>query len=663
MIKRDLMQRLCVAAALVTLIFTAAARAEKRIIVPRAANAQGMINLPYSVPDNTGNQWMIYPGGWFQQQGNQPIYSNAAMLLINGAQPQMRNNLARIDPKTGELVFENMQMAGCVVTRRVLINREDNYVRYIDTIKNTQGAEQTINLQLQSTLNYGVNVAQIIPDPRKKDQNLAWVAQTGSGRTAVEVFAGKGAKFAPAINWPPGNNVVQANLSVPIPANKEIALMHLHSTAATQDAGTAWVNGLKDAKIIATLPKEIRRSLVNFSGGENFIGDTEILRGELLDVVELRGGDQLKGTLREQDFKLQAFYGTVTLPVEKVVGVINVGQFRPRQLVITTDGQIIGGKPLKETIDLELSSGQVTQVPVSQVSRVGYRKRPGDPEDLENAQPTVQLRTGERLAVVLPTQPIAVASRYGNLQLDPAAVAAIVMQSEEHGAHDIYLVDGSKFVGFATADAFELTLAGGESQQPVRFPISTVARLQLTARIDDRDDSTAAFELANDDLLAGSLTGEIKIETAFDTITVNAAEVRRLTHNREMGTEVQITLWDQSSVSGQLQDADLVCKLASGVTMKVPVALVEEYNQPQPQPSAMMVEKIKLVINDLNAEDWKQRERAEAQLAGMGPVVIGVLKQVRGNQPPEAQQRIDTILKQLEKPSTSPKPAGQENSQ
>ena len=60
-------------------------------------------------------------------------------------------------------------------------------------------------------------------------------------------------------------------------------------------------------------------------------------------------------------------------------------------------------------------------------------------------------------------------------------------------------------------------------------------------------------------------------------------------------------------------------------------------------------EKIKKVVEDLNSKDWKQRDRAEAALLSMGPSAIGVLKQLRQDQPPEAQQRFDNILQQLEK--------------
>src|SRR2546421_11438460 len=64
--------------------------ASGRII--RGVAAGGMVQLPYSVSDAGGNQWMIYPGGWCQMQGNNPIFSQGAMIMINGGQPQVRNN-------------------------------------------------------------------------------------------------------------------------------------------------------------------------------------------------------------------------------------------------------------------------------------------------------------------------------------------------------------------------------------------------------------------------------------------------------------------------------------------------------------------------------------------------------------------------------------------
>src|SRR5580704_8960251 len=68
----------------------------------------GVVNLPYMVNDNSGNQWRIFQNGWLQQIGNMPIYSQGASILINGNQVGQTNNQGRMDEKTGELILENL---------------------------------------------------------------------------------------------------------------------------------------------------------------------------------------------------------------------------------------------------------------------------------------------------------------------------------------------------------------------------------------------------------------------------------------------------------------------------------------------------------------------------------------------------------------------------
>src|SRR3954469_23494858 len=148
-----------------------------------AAPGAGGVNLPYTVADNAGNQWRVYQYGQLQQSGNMPLYSQGAMLHINGNQPMLQGR-ARMDEKTNELVLENMPANGVTVTRRILFMKETNTVRYIDIIKNTSGQDQNVQVMVQTSLNYSVNTAQSVADPKKKDQNFAWVAQT-SGNGAV----------------------------------------------------------------------------------------------------------------------------------------------------------------------------------------------------------------------------------------------------------------------------------------------------------------------------------------------------------------------------------------------------------------------------------------------------------------------------------------------
>src|SRR5436190_15541107 len=280
---------------------------------------------------------------------------------------------------------------------------------------------------------------------------------------------------------------------------------------------------------------------------------------------------------------------------------------------------------------------------------MGYRKRSGEPEEWTFEKPVVLMRTGDRIGVQMPTRDIDVATRYGPLKLKPDSVASIDFQTEENSVHQIALRDGSKFAGLVNGDVFEMKLGSEGPEQVVKFPAASIRRLQLANKADDADDEQSTMNLANEDLLVGMLTGVYKLDTAFSTITLNAGEIKKLSHTAGAPTDVQVVLWDETTVSGQLQEQEVSCQLKSGVTMKVPVALVEEYNQPRPQASGTVVNSIKDLVGELNSDDWKQRDAAQDKLIAMGTVVISTLKQVRAAQPPEAQQRIDLILKQLEK--------------
>jgi hypothetical protein len=68
-------------------------------------------------------------------------------------------------------------------------------------------------------------------------------------------------------------------------------------------------------------------------------------------------------------------------------------------------------------------------------------------------------------------------------------------------------------------------------------------------------------------------------------------------------------------------------------------------------PSDQMLERIKTIVQQLGADDWKVRDQAQADLVAMGATVVPVLKKLRPDEGPEAQQRIDAIVKQFEKPS------------
>ena len=627
--------------------------ADAQIVRRVRKNAAGGIVLPYQVGDGHGQSWMIYQPNTMSMQGNFPVYQQAGTITISGQQPNGQP-AARLDDKTNELIMENMQVGQFQFTRRILFNTDDGYARVVDLVKNTSGQDQQCTIQLTSYVNSGVQASQMIPDPKKSGQNLAWVATTAwQGKAVLDVYASPSAKACPSLDVQQGNNMVNATLNFTVPANKEVGVAHFHMLVGTQDQGSAWVKDMKLTKLFADLPRDIRREIINFRVSGGLLGDLEVLRGDAMDVVELRSGDKFNGTLGETSYKLDTFYGTVEVPVEKVIGIVNAGQFKPRQLLVTADGQIFGGHLQKQTIDLELSSGQKTQIPLAQIARVGYRKRPDEKDDQAEEQmlqpPYLLLSSGDRVGVTMDPTPIDVVTRYGSLKLTPDIISSIAFNSDESGVHSIELTDGSKFNGLCTATEFSVKLHTGGTDQQVKFPVAALNRIVFGNRPEDKDDTAPSLQLKKEDVVAGALQGDLKLDTTFDTIALHAPEIRAITHAKEGPADVSVTTWDGTVFSGQLQEQSIRCHLKSGLDMQIPVALMESYSNPAATVPPMMLERIKSIVNDLNADDYKIRDDAEHKLVKLGVGVIPTLKSMREAQTPEAQQRIDSVFKQLQK--------------
>jgi hypothetical protein len=602
-------------------------------VIPPSSVAHGeMVQLPYQTPDENGNQWVVYYQGNLQMQGNQPVFSQAGMIQINGRQPQQPNNQqGNWEEKAKELSMTFRPQNNLKHERRFKF-QDDGMVRILDIMENTSDKEQTLNIQFITNTNYGVNGADVIEDPKKKG-DVAWVADTGVGRAAMSVFGGKGSKQLPSVKYQQGNNQVNANMSVKVGGKEKIVLVSWHGSFDNADAGKAWVQQARESRLVSDLPLDLRKAIVNISGtSAGSIGDHELLRGDTADVIELRGGDLIRGTLKVDSYQLNTAFGPITLPAGKVASILNIGEFRTRQLLVTQDGEVFGGDLQQQTLPIQLSSGQTTQVPLSQISRMGYRTGGAELPEWKFDRPMVFLRSGERCVIEPPSEPISFVTRYGAMSFAPEQVACVNLRTQS-GVHEIYLADGSRMSGLVSNPNWPLKLATAAGDEPIAFPLAAISRVQLTLLPEDVGRGKSTLAMQGGDIVATRLEGQLKLQTTFDTLDIN----------------VQITKFDQSSFRGSLQTTSLKCKLVGGLSIDVPVAAIREYDNPQPFPSQTLVDQVKESVGKLSAEDWKDREAAEASLLAMGPTIISVLEESLEGQSADVKQRLGGVIKRLNK--------------
>src|SRR5258706_523199 len=230
---------------------------------------------------------------------------------------------------------------------------------------------------------------------------------------------------------------------------------------------------------------------------------------------------------------------------------LNVGLFRPSQLLVTSEGEVLGGRLDVDAIKLQLTSGQVSSIPLSQISRMGFSKRPGEGEEwnFEN-KAMAYLSGGERLRVKTPSNPFNLATPSGPISLSPAVVASIVFQGDENNVPEVHLIDGSRLSALLGTNSFEMTLVGlGAGEQRARLPAAALLRFSFAPE-QETNPLTPTLTLSNHDQLIGTIGGTLSLETPFDTLHVEGNQVKGLTHTRAGEHDVQITLWDDSIQKG-----------------------------------------------------------------------------------------------------------------
>jgi hypothetical protein len=604
------------------------------------------VPLPYVFHDDRGSNWDVMYDGSIGDGGNDLYDGGGRLFVNNSAQYQSPTQLATLDSLHNELTFPPQPIAGLNISRRVAVLPSLSTVRFTEVLENP--TDTSIKVQLRCYFNMGGSVQQAEPlvDEHKPRQPVGYAISDQNNAVAM-IAAGRSSKMSVRFNYRINDDNVDIFYDVEVPPRQTVAVVHCQLRRQNaSEAANAWKD-LKEKELLKDMPRDLRRRVVNFPTGDGYVGDREILRGDALDIVELRGGDTYRGTVKVDRFHLQTLYGPIILPAEKVVGLLNVGLFRPTQLLITSEGEVFGGRLDVDVIKLQLTSGQITLIPLSQVTRLGFRKRPGEPEEWNfESKSMAYLSGGERMRVRLPGTDFNLATPSGPIRLNPSVVASIVFQGEQNNVPEVHLTDGSRLSALLGTSWFDMALVGLGSEQRARIPAAALQRFNFAPE-PETDPLTPSFTLSNHDRLVGTLGGTLSLETPFDTLHVEGAQVKAMTHTRAGEHDVQITLWDDSTLSGRLVESHVTCLLKCGVIIRVPIALVETYSQPLPLPSPPMVEQIKRVARELDADDWKIRDQAQTQILAIGPPAMSVLRQIQPTSPAEAAQRIELIIQRL----------------
>ena len=265
------------------------------------------------------------------------------------------------------------------------------------------------------------------------------------------------------------------------------------------------------------------------------------------------------------------------------------------------------------------------------------------------------LRSGDRLAWTSAELKLKLDSAAGRIDLPAENIASIESGGGGGGRHRVRLRNGSWLSGKLLPEKLTAKLKLG--------PELTVGWAELTrlTRAVDRvlPAGTAVVRLRSGDHLFGRIIDEsLTVRTKFGEAKVEAESLKSMQVEREpTGLKVTVRTWEGATLAGPLAAAAVAFRIApGGPTLSVPVAQIADLSRPSVLLPPKLAKKARLLIAQLGAESYKDREAATKALEAIGRRIVPLLRRYRDNGDPEIRVRIEHLLDKLTEKPAPPKP-------
>jgi hypothetical protein len=604
------------------------------------------ISFNYVMTDGGGFRWDIQYYGTVGQ-GTNYAYSGGMYCQVSGSNVRTNTGHGCLNREGDELEIGPYSRNNLRIYRRVKVYKDAPLARWLDIFENPTGQAVTVPVRIYSYINYGI--ARTIT--QGGGQGLGekdWFFVTESRRrgnntpSLLHIFAGRRAKVRPTMQIQ--GNSVYVNWNLTVPANKTVVLCHFESQQHDLDALRKLGRAFRAYKYLKDLPMSVRKLILNMPVGYGF-ADIDLERSESADLVVLSRGDPMLGTIRNESFEIKTFYGRITLPAEKVLGMVPVPGEPERVRVLMVDGQVISGLPAETTLEVTPTSVEGTlKIPLKRISQWSFRISKARPADVSFAGPMAMLRTGDRVRFDAGATKLSFRTRHGTVPLSGADLLEVSMDNAGNAVHRATFLNGSRLAGFLEPEEVALVLKIGPK---LTVPRERIAKL-LYASEEQPDPTLTRIVLSNDDELYGELADEtLKVETDYGEVGVKPASIRALAFSGEQPGRVVMQTWDTTVLRGRLAQEEFTFALAKGPRLRIHVGQVESIVRSQALPPEDVRKRVEQLVAQLGAESYQDRQKASEALSSMGPGIIPLLKRHRQSDDPEVRQRIEEILESL----------------
>jgi hypothetical protein len=546
------------------------------------------VGFSWYVNDGAGFRWDISSNGQVGD-GTNDCYDGGVQLRIGGAYFSSSGQ-GRLSKDGREVEIGPWNQGNLRIWRRVYVDDKIGYCRWIDIFENSAADTQTVNVQYYS--NMGGTTAATMTTGGKAELNdkdwgivTGYDASSGGGRPVVfHVWGNKGSRLLPKFRFTRGNDEFNYDVQLKVPGRKSVAVCLFEAQRSSMADAQKLMQDFNPRKELAKVSPGLRKIIANMGGAMLVLGNLDLPRNEKSDLVVLRNENELLGTILNDKFEVEAFYGKVVLPAAKVVGINVPAPDDPHVQVMLADGQVAAGKLLNAPIKLKLTSGGEMSLPVSQIACATFALSADRPEEVKLGQPVVVLRSGETLSFRKGDLDCTFHTEQGEVKLSPEDLRAIHLDTPEGGLHRATFRNGSVLSGLLTVEKLKLGLDLGPTLEGPRDLVSQF----LFPAADGEAAELADVTLRNDDQLFGRIAdASLSVATRYGKVAVDPNQLAELGIAEE-GTlgQVKLKLHNGTTVTGKLVGDTIQFRIVPGPVVPLYIGHIVQINCPKPPEAA-----------------------------------------------------------------------------
>lgn len=555
------------------------------LAVPCAAEPTGLllaggrtVSFPWRKTDGAGFVWDIYQNGNVQH-GTNYAYGSAMMLQMAGQQFYAPDNNALLGTDGREVQIGPLRNGTLRVWRRVYVDGQLGYARWIDLFENTD-AKQPVKIDVQYQNYTGNSILQCVSTvstnvPGPKDWGFATGNPTDPSRPSLAHFyASRRSPFRPTAQVSLNNNSILYQTSLEIPPGRTRALCFFEVQRNTFEEATALLRTFRPERELARLSRPLREAIVNIRGEMTLIGRMELPRRRADDLIVLRDESEVHGTIQNDAFSVETSFGSVlNFSADTVVGLEVLSADDCFSRIALTDGQIVTGVPRNAPIRVRLRNGKELTLPLARIRTAAYRLSADRPEEIIPPEAMLVFRSGQRLRF----DPAALSSlefqtEYGVVRPRRQEVRAIRL-SDVGRLHRLVLCNGSMLTGLWLLPTVQVPLSLGPKLSVSR---ETLAAVEFVPAERPGEAAPFCLRLANGDVLRGTLAGDsLPLQTeAGGEMHPDVSDirlVRRLPGGRGRSA---VVLRDGTTVRGTIRPPVLRFAVTPDVVLDLPASHV-----------------------------------------------------------------------------------------